>query len=623
MTGARPRVLVVEDSATQAAALAGLLEEQGYHVTVARSGEEALALLPHTPVDLVLSDIMMPGLSGYDVCRRIKGELGMRELPVVLLTGLSDPLDIVRGLECGADNYITKPYDAAHLLARVAQVFENRRLREGTAPAEGVAITFLGQRFTITADKEQILDLLVSSYEELVRTNQAVRAAEQRSRFLADASGALATSLDATTVLGNLARMAVPTLGDLCVADTIDDDGMSGARVEVASAQPRLEEAARWLAERGPDLSDGALTGHVVRERTPLLIPRLDDDGARQTSPGADTLTALYERGVRSLLAVPLVARGHSRGALLFCAGDERRPYGLEDLALAQELARQTALAVDNARLYREAQLATRARDDVLAIVSHDLRNPIHAIYMAASFLSEVLPQDEDPVAATLRKQALTIRRAAQRANTLIGDLLDVTRIEAGRLTVSATPRAAAELVADAITEMGALAEEKPVQLVARVADVLPSVLADRARVAQVLSNLMGNAIKFTPAHGVVTIAAAAVDGHVRFTVTDTGPGIAPENLAHLFDRYWQAQETRELGTGQGLFIAKGIVEAHGGQMWVESEVGHGAAFHFTLPVTAAPSDIATSDIATADTRDALDAAEAPDRGIMDDEDAS
>jgi signal transduction histidine kinase len=618
MTALRPRVLVVEDSATQAAALAGLLEENGYDVLVTRNGEQALELLPHTSVDLVLSDIMMPGLSGYDVCRRIKSELGMRELPVVLLTGLSDPLDIVRGLECGADNYITKPYDPAHLLARVAQVFENRRLREGTRPGQGVEITFLGQRFTITADKEQILDLLVSSYEELVRTNQAVRAAEQRSRFLADASGALATSLDATTILGNLARMAVPMLGDLCVADTIDDDGMSGARVEVASAQPRLAEAARWLTDRAPDLDDRALVGYVVRERTALLLERLDDAAVRRASPGAAALDALYERGVRSLLAVPLVARGHSRGALIFCAGDERRPYGVEDLALAQELARQTALAVDNARLYREAQLATRARDDVLAIVSHDLRNPIHAIYMAASFLSEVLPKGEEPTAVTQRKQALTIRRAAQRANGLIGDLLDVTRIEAGRLTVSATPRAAADLVADVITEMTTLAEEKQVQLVAQVAEVLPSVLADRARVAQVLSNLMGNAIKFTPARGVVTIAASGVDGHVRFTVTDTGPGIPAENLAHLFDRYWQAQETKELGTGLGLFIAKGIVEAHSGQMWVESEIGRGSSFHFTLPIIDAPPDIAS-----ADARESLEAADARERGITDDEDPS
>jgi signal transduction histidine kinase/DNA-binding response OmpR family regulator len=578
-------VLIVEDSATQAAALAALLEEHGYATVTARDGEEALARVADTPVDLVLSDVVMPGLSGYDVCRRIKTELGRRDLPVVLLTGLSDPMDIIRGLESGADNYITKPYERAHLLSRVRQVLDNRDVRRHAAAGEGVEITFLGARFNITADKEQILDLLVSSYEELVRTNQAVRQAEQRSRTLAEATGILAASLDADTVLGNLTRFAVSTMADLCVADLVDEDGRV-RRVEVASASPGLAGLAGALREHAPSAAGPGLVAHVLRQRSPVLLPDAPPELLQALAPGGEPPQDTAVLGVRSLIAVPLVARGHTVGALLFLGSATRRRYGPDDLALAQELARQTALAVDNARLYHSAQQATRARDDVLAIVSHDLRNPIHAIYMAASFLLDVLPEDAgDAGAALSRKQAAVIRRSAQRANALIGDLLDVTRIEAGRLMVTTTAVDAADLVTDAVHDAAPLAQDRAQRLLTLCADPLPRVRADRGRIAQLFGNLIGNAIKFTPVGGEVTVRARAEGALVHFAVTDSGPGIPADHLPHLFDRYWQARETAELGTGLGLFIARGIAEAHGGTMWAESQLGAGATFHFTLPV--------------------------------------
>jgi signal transduction histidine kinase len=588
-SGGPRRVLIVEDSATQAAALAALLEEHGFETLVAHDGPTALLRVADSSLDLVLSDVVMPGLSGYEVCRRIKTELGRRDLPVVLLTGLSDPMDIIRGLESGADNYITKPYERAQLLARVRQVLDNRevrrRARDGGG-ADGVDITFLGAHFTITADKEQILDLLVSSYEELVRTNEAVRQAEQRQRFLAEAGGVLAASLDPDTVLGTLARFAVPSLADVCVADLVDEVGRV-RRVEVAVGATSLAAAGAALRAGAPATLEAGLVAHVLRERAPVLLPDAPDDALRALAPGADFADVARAARLRSLLAVPLIARGHTLGALAFLRGPTRPRYGAEELALAQELARQTALAVDNARLYHAAQQATRARDDVLAIVSHDLRNPIHAIYMASSFLLDVLPDADsgDPTAALSRRQAEVVRRAAQRANALIGDLLDVTRIEAGRLTVTTAPVDAADLVADAVHDATPLALEKGQRLATACAGGLPKVHADRGRVAQLFGNLLGNAIKFTPAGGRVTVQAEAAAGEVRFAVVDSGPGIPADHLPHLFDRYWQARETADLGTGLGLFIARGIAEAHGGRLWAESPPGSGATFLFTLPV--------------------------------------
>ena len=172
------KILVVEDSPTQAAALAALLESADYEVAVARSAEAALDKLGRGAFDLVISDVVMPGMSGYDLSRAIKESEDLRDTPIVLLTSLADPLDIIRGLECGADNYLTKPYEAEHLLTRITGVFENQALRRNRPRTGRVDITFLGAHFTITSEKEQILDLLLSSFEELVRTNAALRVAE-------------------------------------------------------------------------------------------------------------------------------------------------------------------------------------------------------------------------------------------------------------------------------------------------------------------------------------------------------------------------------------------------------------------------------------------------------------
>jgi two-component system sensor histidine kinase/response regulator len=176
--GATRHILVVEDSPTQATALEALLESHGYAVSVARSGEAALTQLERDTFDLVVSDVMMPGMSGYDLSRAMKESAALRRTPIVLLTSLADPLDIVRGLESGADNYVTKPYESHQLVARIERVFENLALRRDRARTGPVDITFLGTHFTITSEKEQILDLLVSSFEDLVRTNAALREAE-------------------------------------------------------------------------------------------------------------------------------------------------------------------------------------------------------------------------------------------------------------------------------------------------------------------------------------------------------------------------------------------------------------------------------------------------------------
>jgi signal transduction histidine kinase len=242
-------------------------------------------------------------------------------------------------------------------------------------------------------------------------------------------------------------------------------------------------------------------------------------------------------------------------------------------LSSFEELIRTNAALQESKQ---RAEAAARARDEVLATVSHDLKNPVGTIYTSATLLLDIpLPPDAQ------QRQIDIIRRTAQRMDRLIMDLLDVSSMEAGRFSVEPRPESMRSLVNEARELFAAVAAAQEVELRTDIPDDDVMVQADRGRVLQVLSNLIGNAVKFTPGGGSVTVIARREDGHARFTVSDTGSGIAEENLSRIFDRFWHSGKAG--GSGLGLAIAQGIVQAHNGRIWVESG-GTGTSFHFTLP---------------------------------------
>jgi PAS domain S-box-containing protein len=228
-----------------------------------------------------------------------------------------------------------------------------------------------------------------------------------------------------------------------------------------------------------------------------------------------------------------------------------------------------------------EAETAVRMREEMLAIVSHDLRNPLNSILGNASMLLQ-MPLDEEQRG----RQLQVIQRSAERMNRLIQDLLDVARLHAGqKLALEPQPLDLAPVLTEACESFQPQVREKNQRLECLVASDLPPVRADRDRLMQVLSNLIGNAVKFTPGQGRIAVEAKPVEGEMRLTVTDTGPGIPADDLGSIFDPYWQARTTARLGAGLGLPIAKAVVESHGGRIWVESRLGEGSTFTFTLPL--------------------------------------
>jgi two-component system, chemotaxis family, sensor kinase Cph1 len=251
------------------------------------------------------------------------------------------------------------------------------------------------------------------------------------------------------------------------------------------------------------------------------------------------------------------------------------------DLEAAEHL-RRDAVEIDLERQVALEQRAVRARDDLVAVVSHDLRNPLGVIQMQAAILQQTVGSGNEDFSRRIQTSVDHIQRAVGRMNTLIRDLLDLAKLEAGRFTLQSSRCQLNDLIEESLLILRPLAEAKQISLTAELR--AHEVQADRDRIFQVLSNLVGNAIKFTPKRGSISVRAETAETGVRVTVSDTGPGIPSNQLANVFDRYWQARRSDQEGSGLGLFIAKGIVEAHGGKIWTEARTGGGATFIFILP---------------------------------------
>lgn len=419
----------------------------------------------------------------------------------------------------------------------------------------------------------------VVTFSAVMRDIAASKEAEERQRFLAEAGRGLVASLDTGTTLDNLADAAVPALGDACLVGLVEGNQISQLRSR--HPDPAFTDRLQLLGNR--PLVTGGEVGWYRAWRTgePELVPVVSDAWLWAATEDEEIYRLVREAGVRSLMMVPLVARGHTLGILAVGRIGPDRRYQPADLALAEGIAGRAAIAIDNARLYEDSQQASRLRDEVLGIVSHDLRSPLAAILVGAELILRGGGEEE-----VRQKQAQLVRRSARRALRLIEDLLDVAQIEGGGLKLQLAKQGPARLVEEALEAHRGMAQESEIELHTAVAPGLPEVGADHERIAQVFANLIGNALKYTGAGGRVRIAAEP-DGSqgVRFLVEDTGPGIPREQQERIFDRFWQAKAGRRAGAGLGLAISRGIVEAHRGRIGVESDPGHGTTFWFTLPL--------------------------------------
>ncbi|WP_375755090.1 ATP-binding protein [Corallococcus exercitus] len=513
------------------------------------------------------------GRAAEELAGRHWSELG---LPQEALTALESAR--VRVVTLRESTTVEAPWPGAQGMRRHALVLTPLGTHADVSPAVLVTARALTEAEAI--------------YSRALEMEQAARAevetAERRRSFLYQAMTTLFTHPpDPQGMYTLLAHLAVPDLADWCLVDALEQGPWVG-RAAVACLDPTQQERARGLPTR-MEVREDAPVGllRVLRTGEPELVPAVTESLLRAAAAEPAHPAMLEALQARSYMIIPLRARGHTLGAVTFVSSGSGRRYGPDDLALAEDLCLRASLAIDNARLVGESRRAARAREDLLAVVSHDLKNPLGVVQLGAALL--LRGTAGKPGGEAVAKQATRINDAAERMSRLISDLLDWGRLEAGHLPLELGEHTAVALATEALESIRPLAEAKGLHLEADLPAEGLRVKCDRSRVLQVMGNLLGNAVKFTPPGGTLAVKAVMRGGEVSFDVRDTGNGITPDALPHIFDRYWQARDAAARGTGLGLAIAKGLVEAHGGSIRAESILGTGSVFTFTLPVAHLP----------------------------------
>ncbi len=428
----------------------------------------------------------------------------------------------------------------------------------------------------------------VARTEVLEREREAraeAEAAERRARFLAEGSALLNGTLDYRATLDTLVRLAVPDLADYCLIDELRGDSVT--RVAVSHKEPHLKDLllryVRQSADADPERHPVVRT---ILTGEPVLIEEVTPESLEQIAHDEAHLERLHALDLHSFMVVPLTAGQETLGAMTLAYGGSHRRYDAADLETATELGRRAGTALQAARLYRATRRAVRARDRLISVVSHDLRNSLATVLLNSSAVLESASGAEVP--PPVLDQLTWIARSAEQMNRLISDLLNVSAFETGRFHLQFESHGVERIVQEAAELHAPLAAEKEIDFSWSVAAGLPLILADGERLQQVLGNLLGNAIKYSP-HGATVVLRAEPDSGqaVRFIVDDTGPGISARDLDSIFELYWRGVPggaIRRGGTGLGLAISRAIVEAHGGSISVESSPGAGSRFYFTIP---------------------------------------
>jgi PAS domain S-box-containing protein len=646
-------ILHIDDNEANRYVVSKLLQKAGFEVKEAVTGKAGLQMIAQQPPDLIILDVKLPDIDGFEVCGQLKSNPNTSSIPILHLSAqFTKSEDKVQGLEGGADAYLAQPVESIELVATVKALLRIRKAEESAlalakqwtttfdAIRDGVCLLSLeGKILRCNSAMSDILEKPLAEienrcYREIMQAilgevevtpftrAQATRSreniqlqwgkrwfsltadpifdqqesfsgavyiveditdrkwAEKSLRFLAEASTVLAASIDYKTTLTNVVNLAVPYLADWCTIDIVEED-KSISTVAVTHQDASKLELAQKLCDCSSAKTDTLLNvSEVILTGQAQLISQLPEFSLTPNSQ----LEILQKLGLVSYMIVPLIVGGQTFGAITFVIASGDRDYSQADLSLAKDLAQRAAIAVDNARLYRQTQEANRMKDEFLTTLSHELRSPLTAMLGWIRLLN-----DRNFDKATTAKAMATIERSAWSQVHVVEDLLDVSRMIQGKISLNIRPIELTVLITNVIDSFRPAAEAKNIQLESVLEPRASLITGDLDRLQQVIWNLLSNAIKFTPKGGKVEIALTRINSHVELRISDTGPGITSDVLPYVFDRFRQADSSstrRYGGLGLGLAIVRQLVELHGGTVFAESEgEDKGATFIVKLPL--------------------------------------
>jgi signal transduction histidine kinase/DNA-binding response OmpR family regulator len=553
-------ILVVDDLPEKLLVIGTILEGLGQNVVTARSGREALRRLLEQEFAVILLDVNMPDINGFETAAMIRSRRQTEHTPIIFVTAFGDEIHTAQGYSLGAVDYILSPVVPEILRTKV-----------------GVFVDLYRKTQQVERQAEERVAL---AREQAARA--AAEDATRRSNFLAEASTVLARSLDYDATLRGLARQVVPFLGDLGSVTLIDERG-GAPRTELAWAESAGGPVALRSLEGGvphPALADAI--DRVTASGEPEYLPAL----ARETPGGGAGPGPAFP--LHAAAVIPLQARGRTLGTLTLAMGPSGRRYAPADLALARDLADRAAIAIDNARLYRDIQEGDRRKNEFLAMLAHELRNPLAPIRNAVQVLRMIDLRDTDLLWAND-----VIARQVEQMVRLVDDLLDISRITGGKIQLQREPVDVAAVVARAVETSRPLIDARRHELTVELPEETLAVDADRVRLAQVLANVLNNAAKYTGDGGRIWLTAARDGPEAVFRVRDTGIGISKEMLSSVFDLFTQVNHSLDRsqgGLGIGLTLVRRLVEMHGGNVQAFSDgVNQGSEFVIRMPALTGP----------------------------------
>jgi signal transduction histidine kinase/DNA-binding response OmpR family regulator len=543
----RANILVVDDRRSKLVAMNAVLAELGENVICVESGADALRQLLAHDFAVILLDVNMPDMDGFEAAALIRQRPRLQHVPIIFMTAASDDTHALRGYSLGAVDYILTPVVPEVLRSKVKVFVDLFRMTEQL--------------------KRRAEERVALAEEQAGRA--AAEAATRRAAFLADAGKNMARSLDLETTVQAILGLAVPALGDLAVLQLRGTD-------EVTHVRHRRAEAS------ADPLDVMLLEGiaRVSRTLTRQTIAREGDGGDR----------------VRGVIC-PLLARGALVGVLAVAAEESRRPFDPATVVMIEEFSGRAGIALDNCLLYGEIQERDLRKEQFVAMLAHELRNPLGAISSAVGVLEMVGGDPADRARGIIKRQM-------QHLTQLVDDLLDTARITTGKIALTRTAVNLAESAARCLKTLEVAGRTDGHVIELDIEDAWVS--ADTARIDQIMANLIGNAVKYTPVGGHITIRIQPQGDHAVLEIADTGVGMPPEALERVFDLFFQEDRSQDRlrgGLGIGLTLVRQLVLLHGGQVEAASEgPGRGSRFTVRMPLSIppAPGEAELADAGTA-----------------------